>query len=402
MTSSHQPPPPPEAGTMVKIIVGEHDAPLAEVTPYTIALPSELRPVQLDSSVGTAIGAMLHSLPGVVGASMQASSTTYLLTFAPTVAAQLQGGTATLMHALNGGARAIAVDATSGRMIGTGTLVAAQGLSSAATAIMLWQTLALATAQHYLHAMQQQLRTIHEAVQSIQDLLLAKEQARLIGHERYLQRTVDMVKRGATKELDMAAMSVQLEQMERECDEVQALMYYQMERQVPHMETAPLWAWFPWEVEGNVAAARKYVDAFDAAARAFAASVRVKGMIAAVRAQLFQQTQISLARLKEAGEDSIRGYTLIVKFYTLISARGKDVWASTDLPGFLNGLRRTLAQHLAERSSAIRSQFDQLGNDLSTTQRQITGLGTHLPPALLLQVDSNGIVQVYAAPPSVG
>ncbi|MEI8166728.1 MAG: hypothetical protein WCG26_10125 [Chloroflexales bacterium] len=332
---------------------------------------------------------------------MQASSTTYLLTFAPNVAAQLQGGTATLMHALNGGARAIAVDA-SGQMIGNGTLVAAQGLSSAATAIMLWQTLALATAQHYLHTMQQQLRTIHEAVQSIQDLLLAKEQARLIGHERYLQRTVDMVKRGATKELDMAAISVQLEQMERECDEVQALMYYQMERQVPHMQAAPLWAWFPWEVEGNVAAAEKYVDAFDAAARAFAASVRVKGMLAAVRAHLFQQTQISLARLKEAGEDTHRGRVLMVTFYDAITARGKDVWASTDLAGFLNGLRHTLVQRVANRRAAIRMQFDQIGSDLSTTQRQITGLGTHLPPALLLQVDSNGIVQVYAAPPSVG
>ncbi len=401
MSDSHESASLPTSEGLVKVIIGAIEAPLAELIAYNRPFPASPRPVSLDPSVVTTIGAMLRVLPGVVGTGMQASSTTYLLTFAPNVTAQLQAGSASIMHALDGGVRAVAVDA-SGRIMGNGTLVAAPGLSSVATAAMLWQTLALVTAQHYLHDMQQQLRVIHEEVHAIQDLLMAREKARLIGHERYLQRTVDMVNRGSTKELDIAAVSVQLEQMERECDEVQALMYHLMERQVPQMQAAPLWAWFHWEVESNVTAAQKYVDEFDHAAHVFIATVRVKTMIAVVRAHLFHQTQISLARLKEAREDSKRGYRLIVDFYTIIIARGKDVWASTDIPGFLNGLRQTLMQRLTERISSYHKQMDHLDSDLSTTQRQITGINTQMPPTVLLRVNRNGMVQVYAAPLSVG
>lgn len=397
MSNSDLPVPqaPPE-GTF-KVVVGSLEAPLAELIPCALLPQRDLRPVPIDASVRESIGNMIRSLPAVMGLGIQETTQSYILKFTPAVTAQLQAGNASIMPALDSGVRAIAVNAH-GRIIGNGTLVAAPGLSSIATAAILWQTLAMLTAQHYLHDMQAQLRTLREELQHIQDLLMAKEHMRLIGHERYVQRIVDTVKRGAIRELDMAAISVQLEQMERECDEVQALMYYQMHGQVPHMQSTPIWAWFPWEVERNVAAAQHYVDVFDAATHTFVASIRVKAMLAAVRAQLFHQTQISLARLKEAGEESRRGYTLIVQFSILICARGKDLWASTDLPGFLNGLRQTRAQWLKERASSIDRQFDQLGRDLSTTQRQIVRTREHLPQAVLLLHDPDGTLRVYEAP----
>lgn len=99
---------------------------------------------------------------------------------------------------------------------------------------MLWQTLALITAQHYLQDMQKQLRELHTAVTDIHDTLLAKELALLVSHERYIKRTIQIVQRGAANELDLPSMNVQLDQMERECDQVQDVMRYLMERQFPH------------------------------------------------------------------------------------------------------------------------------------------------------------------------
>ncbi|MEI7768651.1 MAG: hypothetical protein WCI67_01620 [Chloroflexales bacterium] len=396
MSDSHKPASPPESEGLVKVVVGPIEAPLAELIAYDRPFPASPRPVSLDPSVVTTIGDMLRILPGIVGAGIQASSPAYLLTFAPNVTAQLQAGSASIMHALDGGVRAVAVDA-SGRIIGNGTLVAAPGLSSIATAAMLWQTLALVTAQHYLHDMQQQLREISTAVNDIHDTLLAKENARLFGHERSLQRIMSMVQRGAAMELNMTEISNQLEQMDRECDEVQDLMRHQMERQVPRIKATPIWAWFHWEVEDNVAAAQKYVDAFNDAVLAFTASVRMKVMIAAVRAYLLQQPTRSLIGLEEAAKDISRGCKTIVDFYKEISSLG-EVWAPTDIFGFLNDLRKTLLNQYVQRLSGLQSLFAKFDTDLNMTQRQIMGMRDHLLPAVLIQHGPDGTLLVYEAP----
>ena len=381
----------------VKLVVGDVEAPLAELTPYDLAPPSKGSPLQLEPSVLAAIGNLLRTAPSAVGLGIQLSSKSYILQFSPNVAMQLKSGTATLMQALNGGVRAVAVDAN-GRIVGTGKLVAVGGLSSAATAIMFWQTLALVTAQHYLHDMQEQLREISATVKDVQDFLMAKEVAVLVSHERFLQRTMQSVKQGAASELDMAAISSQLEQMERECDQVQELMRHLMERQAPRLKDAPLTAWFPWEVTNNVKAAEPFIDEFDRAMKVFAATVRIKAMIAAVRAQVFRQTQISLARLKEARDDGYRGHKIMLSFYELISVRGREVWANTDVIGLLNGLRQDLAQRFLTRLQDARNQFEGLDAQLEIVQRHMNEVHTNIPPALLIHLDPDGHIHAYAAP----
>lgn len=397
MTSPDQ----PASGNTFKLMIGDLDTPFAEVTRYDHALPAQLRPVQLDPSVVTAIRALLQSLPSVAGVGAQAAATTYTLTFAPAVAAQLQMGTATLMPALNGGMRAIAVDA-SGRILGNGTLVAAQGLSSATSAIMIWQVLALITAQYYLHDMQQQMHAIKNTIKDLENTLLAKELALLVSHERYLQRTVNMVQRGAVRELDLDAISGQLEHMERECDQVQELMRQLMERQGPRIEKTLTSELFQWEVRNNIAAAQTYIDEFDLLSQGFVASVRVKTMIATVRSYLFHQTQISLARLKEANEDGQRGRMLSIKFYERIITRYKDAQADTDMFNLLSGLRKRFISFAAKRWADSRTRFIELNTHLSAIECQISAINQHLPPTILIQLDAEGNPLLYALPDGVG
>lgn len=385
-----------EGDVTFKLLVGDVEAPIIELSPCPLP-SSPLQSVKLDPSVLAQVEALIRAAPGMIATGLHASSTNYILKFAPDVTAQLQAGTLTLMPAVNGGVRAIAVD-RSGRIIGHGKLIVSRGLSTVATAALLWQTLALVTAQHYLQDIQHQLREISAGIKDIHDLLIAKEFALLVSHERYLQRIVNLIQQGSARELDMAAVSIQLEHMERECDQVQELMRQLMERQRPRLVEAPLTAWFPWEVQSNVAAAQKYVDEFDRAAQGFAATVRVKAMLAAVRSQIFFQTQTGLKRLQEAMEDSRRGRSLVVAFYELIDKRGVDVWANTDLPGFLKGFRQDLAQRVAERRFGHRMRFDQLDASLQRGNGHLINLQLHAPPGLILQVHESGKIDAYKAP----
>jgi hypothetical protein len=380
-----------------KIIVGEVEAPLAELLPYDGSPAGNARPVQLDSSVVKAIGDIVRVMPGVVGIGSQALTQTYLLKFAPDVAAQLQAGTATVMQSLQGGVRAVAVDAN-GKILGNGTLVAARGLSSAATAIMFWQTLTVITAQHYLHDMQKQLRELHTAVEDMHDTLLAKEFALLFSHERYLQRTIQIIQRGAANELDISAMSAQLDQMERECDQVQQVMHHLMERQFTRLQSAPLKAVFPWNVKRNVDHAKKHVDAFDQAAQGYVAAARMRAMIAMVRAKLLLQTQTSLSRLQEIDQDSYGGRVLMVRFYDLINSRGSDVWARLEFKGTLDDFRAKLAEQVLISRYALRHQFDRLEADVTTVEQHLLTQSRMVAPALFVQQDAAGVIHVYEAP----
>jgi hypothetical protein len=387
----------PECPT--KIVVGELTFPLIELSVYDCDPAAPLRPLQIDESIVRTIGDVLRILPGAAAAGIQASSTTYMLRFAPDIAARLGSGTATLMQSLNCGVRAIAVGAN-GQIIGNGTLVAAQGLGSIATATLLWQTLALVTAQHYLHDMQKQLHSISDSVHELKNWLLLKEQSLILGHERYLQRIVRTIQSGVIQELDLSAISGQIEQIERECDQVQEMMRLIMERQYTRLSGTQISGWFHWDVQSNVLSAQGYVEDFNHAAYIFAAAVRVKGMLAAFRTHIFLQVQISNVRLEEARADRQRGHALVAKLYNRVDQRLNDVWATTDMFNVLGTVRQAIREGAAQYRRNLRNEFGRLDTELKTTQHYIVALNERrqAPRAIVIKRDADGQLLTYLAP----
>lgn len=385
-----------------KIIIGEPAAPLAELSAIDPIQSADLTLLRLDPSITSMLGDLLRAVPGLAAAGMLASSTMYTLRFAPDVAAQLGAGTATLMNALNGGTRAIAVN-SSGQIIGHPTLVAAHGISTVATATLLWQTLAIVTAQHYLHDMQQQLHAISRAVEDVKITLLHKELVTLISHERYLRRIMHVIECGAVQELDLAAISNQLDHMERECDQVQELMRLSMERQTAHMRRAPIAGWFGWEVEQNTKAAQEHVNDFNNAAQLFAAAVRVKGMLAAFRQHIFSQAQMSSMRLREALEDHKCGQSLIDVMYNIIDERRDEARATIDPLNILHRAPRIIRQQSVAYRSRLNEEFGTIEENLQRTHQhaELLESGQRTMPAVLVERCCDGTLHSYAMPDAV-
>ena len=261
-------------------------------------------------------------------------------------------------------------------------------------ATLLWQTFALVTAQHYLHDMQKQMHSISDTIHQLKNWLLLKEQALILGHERYLQRIVRTIQSGAVQELDLSAISGQIEQIERECDQVQEMMRLIMERQYARLSMVR----FHWDVQSNVLSAQAYVEDFDHAAYIFAAAVRVKGMLAAFRTHIFLQVQISNVRLEEARADRQRGHALVAKLYNRVDQRLDDVWATTDMFNVLGTVRQAIREGAAQYRRNLRSEFGRL--ELQTTQHYVASLNERrqAPRAIVIKRDADGQLLTYLAP----
>jgi hypothetical protein len=65
MTHADHPASPPESAGMTKIVIGAAEAPLAELTPYDLALPPALRPVKLARNQDS-LRSRLAQIPGEI------------------------------------------------------------------------------------------------------------------------------------------------------------------------------------------------------------------------------------------------------------------------------------------------------------------------------------------------
>ncbi len=86
----------------VRMVLGDLDQPLAEMTPWQVATPDHGAPVVLDVEQRSSLSALLSQLPAVVQSAHGALATTYRLTFAPDVMQKMSD----VMHAVGGGIRA--------------------------------------------------------------------------------------------------------------------------------------------------------------------------------------------------------------------------------------------------------------------------------------------------------
>lgn len=253
-----QSPEPPNTPAGTGLIIGPPDAPLITMTPLPEG-PPEAAPIALPPEVAATVAGILQLLPTAAHAAGQG---TYLLRFAPHVGAQLATGQAALMQAVEGGARAIAVDAH-GRILGHGTLVPVAGISPALAAAALWQVAAVATAQHYLVAMQRRLAQVHAAIDELGRRSDEREIAGLVANARYLQdHMAAQLGRPPAALPDHAAH--QVEAIIREAAQVVEARRMALARAADGVRTLPLSDPIWWNVERNVGALRDRLATADA------------------------------------------------------------------------------------------------------------------------------------------
>ncbi len=281
---SRLPPVPPPT----KLVVGDVHHPLIEIERYQPDRIESFDELPLALEHKMALGALLQHAPALALSTAATVTNTYVLRFAPAVSAQLATGSLTLMHSLEGGVRAVAVN-SSGKIVAHGTLVSTAALNPAAAALAAWQVMAMVTAQHYLHDLQQRLARIETGIADIKQWLEAHDIATLASNLRYIQSVGDLFQGRLVSEADMPVLRRKVEQLEtidRECGRVFTAFQMATRQAYDTFRTMRLGDTFTWNVEQNSTAALHTIADYERYARASLMAIVVRAAGAELRSTL--------------------------------------------------------------------------------------------------------------------
>jgi len=318
-------------------------------------------PLTLSPEAEAVIAGLAQLLPVALGASA-APAGAYLVQFAPHISVQLATGQAVLMQAVEGGARSIAVNAQ-GQILGHGTLVPLTGLNPALVAAALWQVAAVATAQHYLVAMQRQLARVEAAVGALQDWLNDREVAGLVTSARYLQ---DVLATAATAQPTLLADRVadQIEQIARETAQVVEARRLALVRAVERVRALPLSDPIWWNVERNVGVLREVLAASDQDAHVGAMGLAVWSVALEARRNLADSApdQTAWRRLAEARTQLAEAHTHIGE---LARSRADAIVAPSDLRRVLPNLQALVGVEVEAAAQQCADNFQSVDHMLA-------------------------------------
>jgi len=278
-------------------LVDSAGRPAITITPYVADPAAALQPIDLGDEARHAILAVLRAAPGLALAAQTGAGGAYALRFAPHVAAQFAGGQASLMRAIDGGVRAIAVNGQ-GRIVAHGALVPLTGVSPALAALGVWHALAVITAQHYLVDIQRQLRQIAGAVAALRQWHEDREIGQIVSDHAYLERTRDLLLGGPLRDVERGAIIGQMEQIERQAGVIVAARRQSLARAADQARILPLGSHFWWEVERNTDRMLQFI-------RSAAADLQMLGLGLSLQATA-AQTQGALLGRSRKGADLLK------------------------------------------------------------------------------------------------
>ncbi len=158
------------------------------------------------------IWAILKELPlAVLNAKTHNS---YRMVFSPAAETALRNGGAELMKSLKepGMIRAIA-QSKSGKILESGSLLR---VNTAATPLVIWQALAIVTAQKFLADIDKKLDDIKEGINLILDFLEAEQRGSIEGNVKYVMQIVRSIQSGKLEPDEVNNYIGRLEDVERE------------------------------------------------------------------------------------------------------------------------------------------------------------------------------------------
>jgi hypothetical protein len=151
-------------------------------------------------------------------------------------------GTLDLMRAYSGSLKAVAVDRHTGKIVELGTTK--PGTQDPATVVsMVWQILAVATAQQLLSDIQHRLADVQANLTAIREFLEAGESASLLESSRYasdILRTLDF---GDLSDVERNAVINHLETLDYDCAVVIRKRLQMLQDSEPHPDGTSTTGW---------------------------------------------------------------------------------------------------------------------------------------------------------------
>ncbi len=206
-------------GRPTRLELGDPANPAITITRAPARLRGRSAPVPLTESLANSLSPLLQHAPDLATVVGQAAHS-YVLTFAPDVAAGLADGSVRLVQRLGGGIRPMAADAASGQLVEIGWLEPAKVANPATLSLVVWQAMAYITAQHYLFEIDERLGAIESSIAEIKEWLKVDYEATLKSSVQYLQQLRGRLLEGEMTESAIPVLAGRLEDIERESSKI--------------------------------------------------------------------------------------------------------------------------------------------------------------------------------------
>jgi len=363
-----------------KLIFGKVDDPWGEIVRYQKTEIDSYEEIHLDKKSLIGLSGLFQQAPSLAQSGAQMVMNTYTLSFKPEIAKGIADGSLKLMESLDGGVRAIAVNAKGKEIIqGAGSLHLTEGLKLTAGLMAVWQVLAVVTAQAFLMDINKQLVTINKELEAIKNFLEHQQYAMLIGNLKYIETIRDVLSSENFENLEFGVFLNQLEQIERECTQIMVALELQMNTVYADFEKQPLKANF--SAQEYLIASKNLITNYEQQARNYLIAASVRGLAAQTRCAIPSNRKLALARLSTLQTELSTWSENQHKFYELVSARLPELTDWSDSK-FYDRVSAWLPS-LTDRFNGTQKKQTQLKDKMQTSQDSINQMGELIQKSVL-------------------
>lgn len=363
-----------------KLILGKVDDPWGEIVRYQKTEIDSYEEIQLDEKSLIGLSGLFHQAPNLAQSGAQMVMNTYTLSFKPEIAKGIADGSLKMMESLDGGFRAIAVNAKGKEIIqGAGSLHLAEGIKLTAGLLAVWQVLAIVTAQAFLMDINKQLININKELEAIKNFLGHQQYATLIGNFKYIQTIRDLLSSQSFENLEFGVFLNQLEHIERECTQIMVALELQMNTVYADFEKQPLRAYI--SAQENLIATKKLITNYEQQARNYLIAASVRVLAAQTRCAIPSNRNLALTRLSTLQTELSTWNENQQKFYRLVSKRAPELidWSDSK---FYSRVSAWLPS-LTDRFNGRQKKQIQLKDKMQTSQDSINQMGDLLQKSIL-------------------
>lgn len=363
-----------------KLILGKMNDPWGEIVRYQKTENDSYEEFHLDKKSLIGLSGLFQQAPNLAQSGAQMVLNTYTLSFKPEIAKGIADGSLKIMESLDGGVRAIAVNAKGKEVIqGVGSLHLAEGIKLTAGLMAVWQVLAVVTAQAFLMDINKQLVKINKEIEDVKNFLEHQQYAMLIGNLKYIQSIRDVLSGQNFESLEFGVFLNQLEHIERECTQIMVALELQMDTVYADFEKQPLRAYI--SAQENLIASKKLITSHEQQARNYLIAASVRGLAAQTRCAIPSNRNLALTRLSTLQTELSTWKENQQKFYKLVSERVPELidWSDSK---FYNRVSALLPS-LTDRFNGRQKKQIQLKDKMQTSQDSVNQMGDLLQKSVL-------------------
>lgn len=356
--------PPMSQGRPTKLIIGDNNKPLIEITRFQSSQAIKFEDVILNDDLKASFASFMLQAPSMAMNVANMASSKYLVQFSAEVSQGLANGSLRYMKSFEGGVKAVAVN-SSGKIVELGRINQVSGLNPATAGLAVWQVMAVITAQKYLSDINKKLAKLESGIEYIKNYLKDERLGKLYGNFNYLRQIANSVRNQTITEIDYNTFNNQLEHIERESLQIMEALELQLNDPLKNIKVQK----FDGRgVEDHFNAAKQYIKDFENNACPYLTAMYVRTVAARVKCALPVDRKIAELRVDELKQKVEKQRQYLNNFDKEVrrripSLRGAFSFDDTDKE-YQNKLRTCLDSSL----NTVKETVDEIEESISSTK----------------------------------